>query len=54
MLNRLNNSSYILRDDTWVGVTSGTMNFPVRRQMAGNVQYTSNGMDVQGYTTELM
>lgn len=35
-------------------VTSGTMNFPVRRQMAGNVQYMSNGMEVKGYMTEFM
>jgi hypothetical protein len=36
------------------GVTSGTMNCPVRRQMAGRVQYTIKGMDVKGYTTELI
>lgn len=28
--------------------TVGMMNFPVRRQTAGSVQYASNGMEVKG------
>jgi hypothetical protein len=34
--------------------TSGVINLPVSKHIAGKVQYAKSGMDVQGYTIELI
>jgi len=38
----------MLYENTYEEITVGMMNFPVRRQIAGKVQYATRGRDVKG------